>query len=209
MRVGLWNNGAFTANYSHATRLPDLEEFYNKGPHDDTVSFEIGNPNLKKETSDGIDLSLRHQGKRFRADINFFYYNIRNFVFLMPTGEIDEDTELEITNYLQGDSHFTGAEANAEYGVNRYLDLFTGVDYVHAAFSSGVDLPRIPPLRGRIGFEAHVRGFVVRPELVLAADQDRVFTNETRTPRLQPIQYHRFVHIPRETRRQHVRSQRI
>jgi iron complex outermembrane receptor protein len=182
MRVGLWNNGAFTANFSHSARLPDLEEFYNNGPHDDTVSFEIGNPNLKKETSDSIDLSLRHQGKRFRADANFFYYNIRNFVFLMPTGEVDEDTELPVALYVQGDSHFTGAEANAEYDVNRYLNLFSGVDYVRAKLNSGVDLPRIPPLRGRLGFEAHTRGFTVRPELILVADQDRVFTNETRTP---------------------------
>jgi iron complex outermembrane receptor protein len=181
MRVGLWNNGAFTANYSHATRLPDLEEFYNNGPHDDTVSFEIGNPNLRRETSDGIDLSLRHQGKRFRADANFFYYNIRNFVFLMPTGVEDPDTELEIANYVQGDSHFTGIEANADYEVNRYLDLFSGVDYVRADLSSGIDLPRIPPLRGRLGFEAHARGFVVRPELIIATDQNRVFTNETST----------------------------
>jgi iron complex outermembrane receptor protein len=146
------------------------------------VSFEIGNPNLRKETSDSIDLSLRHQGKRFRADANFFYYNIRNFVFLMPTGEVDEDTELPVALYVQGDSHFTGGEANAEYDVNRYFDLFSGIDYVRAKLNSGIDLPRIPPLRGRLGLEAHTRGFTVRPELILVADQDRVFTNETRTP---------------------------
>src|SRR5207249_2397889 len=58
----------------------------------------------------------------------------------------------------------------------------SGVDYVRAKFNSGIDLPRIPPLRGRLGFEAHARGFTVRPELILVADQDRVFTNETRTP---------------------------
>src|SRR5438034_4878224 len=100
----------------------------------------------------------------------------------MPTGEVDEDTELPVALYAQGDSRFTGFEANADYDVNRYLDLFSGVDYVRAKFNSGIDLPRIPPLRGRLGFEAHARGFTVRPELILVADQDRVFTNETRTP---------------------------
>jgi hypothetical protein len=35
---------AFVVNYSHASRLPDLEEFYNNGLHDDTQSFEVGDP---------------------------------------------------------------------------------------------------------------------------------------------------------------------
>lgn len=182
MRVALWNNGAFVANYSHASRLPDLEELYDNGPHDDTVSFEIGNQNLKKEVSNGLDLSLRHQSNRFRADVNFFYYGIKNFVFLLPTGEINEDTGLEIAEYVQGDSHFTGAEANLDYQAHRFLNLFGGVDYVRAELRTGVNLPRIPPLRGRVGFDAHFHSFDVRPEFILVRAQDRVFTGETRTP---------------------------
>ncbi len=181
-RVALWENVAFTANYSHATRLPSLEEFYNNGPHDDTVSFEIGDPNLKKEASDGIDLSIRHQNDRFSADVNFFYYNIRNFTFLMPTGEVDEDTELPVAEFVQGDASFTGAEANIEYKVNRFLGIQGGVDYVRAQLNSGIDLPRIPPFRGRLSFDTHFHSLSVRPELILVRDQDRVFTGETRTP---------------------------
>ena len=181
MRVGLWENGAFTANYSHSTRLPDLEEFYNNGPHDDTVSFEIGNPNLRKETSDSIDLSVRHQAKRFRADANFFYYGIRNFVYLMPTGEINEDTGLEIADYVQANSRFYGAEGNLDFDVNSFLGVFGGFDYVRAKFTNGVNLPRIPPLRGRLGVDAHFYGAIIRPEMILVHDQHRVFTDESPT----------------------------
>lgn len=182
MRVALWNNGAFVANYSHASRLPDLEELYDDGPHDDTVSFEMGNPHLKKEVSDGIDLSLRHQSKRFRAEGNFFYYDIKNFIFLMPTGEFNKDTGLEIAEYEQADSHFTGFEANVDYDASLYLTLFGGGDYVQAQFRSGINLPRIPPLRGRFGAEAHFSGVSIRPEVVLVRKQDRVYTDETATP---------------------------
>ena len=182
MRVALWNNGAFVANYSHATRLPDLEELYDDGPHDDTVSFEIGNPHLKKEVSDGLDLSLRHQSKKFRAEGNFFYYNIRNFVFLNPTGVLDSGTGLEIAEYEQNDSHFTGFETKLDYDATRFLTLLAGVDYVQARFRSGIDLPRIPPLRGRLGVDAHFYGISIRPEVILVRAQDRVFTDETRTP---------------------------
>ena len=182
MRVALWNNGVFVANYSHARRLPDLEELYDDGPHDDTVSFEMGNPHLRKEVSDGIDLSLRHQSKRFRAEGNFFYYNIKNFVFLNPTGVFDAGTGLEIAEYEQTDSHFTGFEANLNYDAAPFLSIFGGVDYVQAQFRSGINLPRIPPLRGRFGVETHFNGVSIRPEIILVADQKRLFTDETRTP---------------------------
>ena len=182
MRVALWNNGVFVANYSHARRLPDLEELYDDGPHDDTVSFEMGNPHLRKEVSDGIDLSLRHQSKRFRAEGNFFYYNIKNFVFLNPTGVFDAGTGLEIAEYEQTDSHFTGFEANLHYDAAPFLSIFGGVDYVQAQFRSGINLPRIPPLRGRFGVETHFNGVSIRPEIILVADQKRLFTDETRTP---------------------------
>jgi iron complex outermembrane receptor protein len=181
-RIALYDHGAFVANYSHASRLPDLEELYDNGPHDDTVSFEMGNPFLKKEVSDGIDVSVRHQSKRLRADANLFYYNIKNFVFLMPTGEIDPDTGLEIAEYEQAETAFRGVEASVDYDVHRYFSLFSGADYVRASFRVDQPLPRIPPFRGRVGLDAHGHGFDVRPELILAHDQNRLFINETRTP---------------------------
>jgi iron complex outermembrane receptor protein len=42
-------------------------------------------------------------------------------------------------------------------------------------------LPRIPPLRGRVGFEAFYKGFRFNPEVVMARDQNRIFPLETRT----------------------------
>ena len=181
-RFALWNGGAFVANYSHASRLPDLEEFYNNGPHDDTQSFEVGDPNLKVEKSDGIDISLRHQKGRFNAEATFFYYNIRNFVFLEPTDIIDEDTGLPFAFFVQGDSRFIGTELSLDVRTTKWLDLFAGMDYVNAELKDGTPLPRIPPLRGRFGLDAHYKNLTVRPEFIAVADQNRVFTNETRTP---------------------------
>jgi iron complex outermembrane recepter protein len=43
-------------------------------------------------------------------------------------------------------------------------------------------LPRIPPLRGRVGFEAFYKGFRFNPEVIMAKDQNRLFPLETRTP---------------------------
>ncbi|MEP7212584.1 MAG: TonB-dependent receptor [Acidobacteriota bacterium] len=190
-RFALWNGGAFVANYTHSSRAPALEELYNHGPHDGTLSFEIGNPALKMETSDGLDLAIRHQSGRVRAEANFFYYNLKNFVFLAPTGEFDNGTPLiggggssgfPIAQYLQGDSRFTGTELSLDVSPHKYLNVLAGLDYVNAELHDGTPLPRIAPLRGRFGLDVHFGNFSVRPEVVAVADQNNVSVNETRTP---------------------------
>ena len=85
------DGGAFVANYSHSYRAPSLEELYNNGPHPGNLAFEIGDPNLKREVGNGLDFGLRHTSKRLRFEANGFYYHIQDFVFLAPTGAIDDD----------------------------------------------------------------------------------------------------------------------
>lgn len=184
VRVALWEGGAFVANYSHSFRAPALEELYNNGPHDGTLSFEVGNPNLKPEINNGIDFSLRQQNRRIRAEANFYYYDIKNFVFLEPrTGlnGIDPESGLPFADYLQGDSRFWGTELNLDVTANKYLNILSGLDYVNAGLKDGTPLPRISPLRARLGLDAHYKNLSVRPEFVAAADQNRVFINETPT----------------------------
>ena len=180
-RFKLWEGGAFVANYSHSFRAPALEELYNNGPHDGTLSFEVGNPNLKAETNNGLDFSLRQQSGRIRAEANFYYYALNNFVFLAPRGNISQPSGLPFADYLQGNSRFTGTELSLDYTANKYLNVITGFDYVNARLKDGRYLPRIAPLRGRIGLDAHYKDLSVRPEFVAVGRQDRVFDNETPT----------------------------
>ena len=182
LRVPLWDGGSFVANYQRSFRAPALEELYNNGPHPGILVFDIGNPNLKAEQGDGIDLSLRHSSGRVRFEGSLFYYNLRNFVFPAFTGLTDEESHLPIVNYAQGNSRYAGTEASIEARVLRGLWLDAQVDYVRAELTQqNKPLPRIPPLRGRLGLDWRYRAFSLRPELVLANRQTRVFDNETPT----------------------------
>ena len=158
-----------------------LDELYNNGPHDGSLLFEVGNENLKPEVSDGIDLSLRQQNKLIKAEANFYYYHFKNFVFLAPTDEIDKDSGFFVAEYLQADSRFTGTELSLDLTTSRFLNVLLGLDYVSAELSDGTPLPRISPLRGRIGLDLHYKNFSVKPEFVAVARQDRVFLHETPT----------------------------
>ncbi len=180
VRFTLWPGGALVANYTHSYRAPALEELYNFGPHVGNLTFEIGNADLTNETSDGFDVSLRHQSKRVRAEVNFFYYGLKNFVFLAPTGNL-EDGLIEAA-YLQADSRYVGAEAGLEVGLREDFFVNLNFDTVDAELKdTGTPLPRIPPMRARVGFDWRRGNFSLRPEAVFVKDKREVFTNETRT----------------------------
>jgi iron complex outermembrane receptor protein len=181
-RFQTWKGGAFVANYSHNYRAPALEELYNNGPHPGNLTFEIGNQNLQRESGDGIEFGIRHSSNRIRGEFNVFSYRIKDYVYLAPTGEVDAEG-LIVANYEQAKSRFTGTEAQFDFGLHSNLWLLTGLDYVNAKLvDADTPLPRIPPLRGRLGLEFRYKGLTVTPEAVMAKDQNRIFTTETRTP---------------------------
>ena len=130
IRVPTWEGGSFVANYSHSYRAPSLEELFNNGPHPGNLAFEIGDPNLKRELGDGIDFGLRHSSKRIRFEANGFYYHIRDFVFLAPTGA--EEDGLIVAEYSQGVARYAGTEARFDVGVHPNIWLNLGADYVNA-----------------------------------------------------------------------------
>lgn len=178
--IPLWSGAAFVSSFSHSYRAPALEELYNRGPHVGNVTFEIGNSNLRRERSNGFEVSFRQVSSRMRAEANFFQYHLDDYIYLAPTGEFAGG--LPIANYVQGGVRYMGGEGRFDFGLNQYLWLNLGVDAVDARLKhSDLPLPRIPPVRGRLGCDVRYKGFSLRPELLLADRQDEVYLNETET----------------------------
>lgn len=187
MRVGLWENGAFVANFTSSYRSPALEELYNFGPHIGTVTFEVGNQNLRRERSNGFDFGIRHQANKIRFETNFYYYSINDFVYLAfvdedGDGVVDIDDGLPVAQYSQGNSEYLGAEVNIDASFNQYLGFFLNGDVVRAKLrNSDINLPRIPPAKLRLGMDFKYKGLSVRPEGVFVSPQEKLFPLETRT----------------------------
>lgn len=180
VRYGLFENASLIGNFTHSYRAPALEELYNFGPHIGTLTFEIGDPNLTRERSNGADFGFRYGSRRVQLEANAFYYDFDNFVFLAPTGNIEDG--LPEANYAQDDARFYGSEIGLNFGViqNR-LNVNSSFDFVNARIKDGPPLPRIPPVRGRFGLEFLAGGFRIEPEAVVASEQDDIFPTETRT----------------------------
>lgn len=174
VRVRLWEGASAFANFTTSYRTPALEELYNFGAHPGTVTFEVGNQNLRRERSNGVELSLKQKLNRVRIDGSFFYYNINNFIYLAPQDAdgdnlIDVEDNLPIANYLQNDSRYIGADMTVDVDINRYVGAFINGDVVSARLrESDLALPRITPARIRTGLDFRYKGFSVRPEGVFA-----------------------------------------
>ena len=65
-------DATFVTNFTRSYLAPALEELYNFGPHVGNLLFEIGNPDLERESTLGLDLSVRHQSTRLRGDFNVY-----------------------------------------------------------------------------------------------------------------------------------------
>jgi iron complex outermembrane recepter protein len=178
--IPTWKHGAAVVNYMHSYRAPGLEELYNNGPHPGNAIFEIGDPNLQGERGNGVEFSLRHLARRLKIESNVFRYQFSNFIYFNPTGEFDDG--LPVAEYKQGGSRFLGADARLETGLTDNVWLTFGFDAVDAHLTaSRTPLPRVPPVRGRAGFDFRFKGVSVRPEAVIANKQWQLAPNETLT----------------------------
>ena len=172
-----------SVNWQRSERSPNQEELFANGPHIATQAFEIGNPLLDEEVSNNFDLGIhKFLGNfHFRADV--FFNSIEDFVYLMPTGE--EEDELPVQVWTQQDADFLGFEVEASY---LFPDTAIGdiewrvfADAVDADLDGAEDLPRIAPGRVGVSFDWHRNNWRSTISYYRVFEQDEVASFETET----------------------------
>lgn len=68
-------------NFSRGFRAPTIAESGSDGIHDGTPFYEIGDPNLKAESSFQADVSMGIDNEYFSAELNAFSNKINNYIF--------------------------------------------------------------------------------------------------------------------------------
>lgn len=186
---GLWT---FTPGYalgltgSVAQRAPAIEELYSNGPHESTATFDIGDNNLRKETSHNIELSLQKTTGLIRWKANLYENRVKNYIYGRTAGNVDEDGvadpggEFTERFWSQGDATIRGAEAEISYNLDGPgLSLRGFTDTSRGRLDNMGNLPLQPVTRvgGDIGYRqgAWRSGLSV----VHADSQDRLAPFET------------------------------
>nr|MBP9882998.1 TonB-dependent receptor [Chitinophagales bacterium] len=105
-------------NIARGFRAPNIAEFSSNGRHEGTFRYEIGNQELKAETSWQFDLGVGFNTEHITAELNLFDNNISNFIFpekLRSTlgGDSiieDEGDFVPVYKYVQGHANLFGGE---------------------------------------------------------------------------------------------------
>jgi len=178
---GLWTlaKGYSTGvTVSVAQRAPTTEELYSAGPHEATETFDIGNPNFRKETSRNIELSLQKTQGPIHWKGNLFLNKVSDFIYGHVTGVLLDD-DLRERVFSQANASVRGAEAELEYNPHGLgLSLRGFADTSRGKLDAGGSLPLQPATR--IGVDAAYRTAAWRAgvSLVQSLKQDRLASFE-------------------------------
>ncbi len=150
-------------NIARGFRAPSLAELASNGAHEGTNRYEIGDNNLKSETSLQADGGFEINTEHITLGTNVFYNHISDFIFYEKVRNsnggdsilIDPDTGGELNVF-----RFSGQNANL-YGVEFNMDIHPHpldwlhfeniISYTRAQFTTPIDgtknVPFIPAAR--------------------------------------------------------------
>lgn len=184
--------GSLTGQYTE--RAPRAQELFSKGPHEASGTFEIGDPNLRKEAATTIELGLRRAQGPWRFDASAYFTRFSGFIYKRLTGaHCDGDfascgtgTEFQQIVFSQQDATFYGVELRSQLDIGELGNGTIGVegqyDFVRARFADNTNVPRIPPHRLGGGVYWRNDNWFARMTLLHAFTQNDIAPNETPTP---------------------------
>ena len=161
----LSDNLDINLGFASVERLPSVIELFMNGPHLATGRLEVGNPNLKSETSNNFDVTFDYDNGDFFAYASFYINEVDNYITLMDEDEDhdedhgdedhgedhgDDHGNLIHSFYVQENAEFIGYELEFGRTVNLASGDLTysfGRDQVNAEFADGHNVPRINPAR--------------------------------------------------------------
>ncbi len=144
-------------NYSFAERAPSQGDLFADGAHLATFGYERGDPDLRHETTQGLDFIVHRHSEAFDIELSLFYNDIEDFIHLYDTGTLYAGLPFRQTR--QQDARFHGGEITAIWHLPPselgHFDLRAGHDRVRGQLRGGQNLPRIAPRRYTAAIDWH------------------------------------------------------
>jgi len=141
-------------NISRGFRAPNIAELASNGVHEGTQRYELGNPDLKPETSLQFDYAIGMNTTHVSAELNLFTNSVDHFIFskkLSALGEPDPLFDnLPAFQFTEGNARFYGGEFQIDIHPHPWdwLHFENSFSYVNGTLknqpSESRDLPFIP-----------------------------------------------------------------
>lgn len=177
-------NWEFMPNYklsivgSHQQRLPLAQELYADGLHFATNTYELGNDQLDKETSNNLELGLHYEGGKLDYHMHVYHNWFDDYIY---GATIAQKGNLRGVQYTQDKAKFYGTEAQLGYRINDMYKASVFGDYVRGKID-GENAPRVPS--GRLGTKVEADfadGWSGLAEYYHVFKQDKFTAYETET----------------------------
>jgi len=161
------NDFTVATNIAQGFRTPSIFELFAGGMHGGVQAFQIGNPNLKKESTLGIDVSLRYQKDESTANLTFYSNNIKDYIYLAntgfyrnpKTGKRAEKGLPEMKNE-QTDARIDGIEFSFDSKIGDSTTIRTMAEYIQGKDSkNNHNLAYIPPSHISVGVTQAIGNF--------------------------------------------------
>ncbi len=147
-------------NVGRAFRSPNIAELASNGVHEGTFRYEVGNSNLKAETSLQFDGDITYSEEYYQVSVDAFYNTIDNFIYQRNIGS--ESWKIGNQNYpvyrfVQGNSVLKGFEANVDIHPKDHFHFENSISLVEGENKSlGEALPWIPATHTRHVFRWNI-----------------------------------------------------
>lgn len=156
-------------NAGSGFRAPNIAELGSNGRHEGTFRYEIGNSNLKQETSLQFDLGLEYTGEKLSLGLNAYANRIFNYIY---SGNFNNETKpfenedgsiatLPIYRYVQTNADLLGGEATVDFHLIKSLHFENSFSYTKGINrATDQPLPFIPAasINNDIRFEPNIKG---------------------------------------------------
>ncbi|RYY08792.1 MAG: TonB-dependent receptor, partial [Cytophagaceae bacterium] len=110
------------ANIARGFRAPNIAELGSNGVHEGTIRYEVGNPNLKAETSLQLDAGVSYTSDHVRFSVDAFENSIDGYIFsrrVLNAGGTDSlvstNPDIGLFQYVQGRARLLGGEATLDF----------------------------------------------------------------------------------------------
>jgi len=180
---GLWSfiqgHGVGIA-YTVSQRAPSAQELYSYGAHESTATFDIGNPNLAKETSHNVEFNLQRNIGLLRGKASVYANRFNNYIYGYYTGNSisnggQDGNGFSVVTSQQAAATIKGIEGELTYNW-REPGLGGRVfgDASQGSFDAGGNLPLQPA--PRLGAElAHQKdGWLTNATYIYSYQQNRL-----------------------------------
>jgi iron complex outermembrane recepter protein len=147
-------------NLSRGYRAPNIGELGSNGEHEGTLRYEIGDSNLKPETSLQLDFSLGVNSEHVSCELSVFNNSISHYIYTKKLHNFSgtdsvasKSNPIPVFKFVQGDAHLSGGELLIDIHPHpfHWLHFENSFCIVQAIQKNATDstqyLPFIPPAK--------------------------------------------------------------